>query len=692
MSARQAVRVTYARKRRRAKAVNRMQSSPLEVLPPDRDDITRSEMTRRMLKRSRRAALAEQNEERNVERALLRERLAKRIKRTEEYTMNVAAERNTEPLDAPFPQDELNFQTPFPTEEYMHESSISRPLVPENLSPVPVAKRILPRTSSRNLKENNMSCPLSSPFHSRPGSAASSPKKKVKGKSLRASRISLRGVSRTLSGVLKENSRRISRKDSTMSLNENIKCSHAKPMMHQRYPSSPSTPYMRSRSVQQDWLAPPKGLPRTLSDRDLSPRESVVSTSSFFNGIPQFCSTPPVSRARRTDREAPSDASDQPRPTVASGVHDADVQMTDDIFPRRQTIHISGNSIFSSSAEFSLGPLPGTVAGQVDSISHSSRHVESPNQESGPGGNRPGGVGDVPILRQLARTCIGEYVVPLRALTSSPPPEVAIPNHTPSGSTCIRKVSVGDQTLVLLSTSSPAPYFGPAVSGNARSQRAQKLVTITPPASPVRSPSFIALQCPSSDLVRDMSSLDICVDGAETHSDEEIPRETNPNVLQTRSHSLDGSVATTEAKKVTSKRKPARDRAGTIRASDFVRPNPSVPATSRGSTVAGTSKAISCARRTRSGTVVGPNSKLANVPAPACNPATRAKVPVSKSAPEAESDDEVLLKSCWIEDFEYLGLPAPEGWKQMEVDELNLGGLWDGEERGPPGRPGLRRR
>jgi hypothetical protein len=59
---------------------------------------------------------------------------------------------------------------------------------------------------------------------------------------------------------------------------------------------------------------------------------------------------------------------------------------------------------------------------------------------------------------------------------------------------------------------------------------------------------------------------------------------------------------------------------------------------------------------------------------------------------ESESDDELLLKGPWIEDLVYLGLPVPTRVREAEADEINLGGLWHGEEWGPPRRLGLRRR
>ena len=148
------VRITYAHKRRRSrKATKKLLSSPLEVLPADVDDITRTQMVRRMLKRSRRVALAEQLQDKNME--YLREHVAKRIKHSGGHFSS--------------------FETPFSSPQ----PAVAQPPEPEQLSPVPRAKRTIGRTTSRKLKENDFtsSRTLDSPFDSRPGSTTSSPRK-----------------------------------------------------------------------------------------------------------------------------------------------------------------------------------------------------------------------------------------------------------------------------------------------------------------------------------------------------------------------------------------------------------------------------------------------------------------------------------------------------------------------------------
>jgi hypothetical protein len=194
------VKITYARKRVRAKATAKLTSSPLEVLSPHRDDITRWEMSRRMLKRSRRISHEDDDQIRINPLAVKRAR--RTLQASEPDHLQVGANINV-------------FQTPFPSTEYIHPSSFTRPLSPEHISPVPHAKRIFSRISSRNLKENNTSIPLASPFHSRPSSPHSPPASKAKPPLYH---LPLHSKSRTLPGALQKDNiyahRLPSRKDS----------------------------------------------------------------------------------------------------------------------------------------------------------------------------------------------------------------------------------------------------------------------------------------------------------------------------------------------------------------------------------------------------------------------------------------------------------------------------------------------
>ncbi|KAF8449317.1 hypothetical protein L210DRAFT_2658394 [Boletus edulis BED1] len=434
MLARQSAPVTYFHRRRRVRdSSKKLPSSPLEVLPPDVDDLTHTQMTRRMLKRSRRVALAEQIEDKNVEH--IREHLAKRIKRNQEHIFDL--EHTEVPFDVA-PQDDVTFQTPFPSQS-ARESTVDKPLVPEQLSPVPVVNRVMSRTISRNLKENSTHPQtLASPFNSRPGSAAASPTRKSRGRSSRRrSRISLHAKSRTLSGVFKENSRLVSRKDSTASLKNTHGESSTRHIRHQRYPSGPSASYMRSQPAQEDWIAPPKALSHTLGSSDIpllprtldddgeipSPGGSVRSGGSFYVDQPQFCSTPAISRLRKVPdlhrRRTRNDNFRKDSPDA----DDLDIEMMDSTVPaQRQAIHLSGNSIFSSSDEFTLRSL----------LAHLEVHDGSQADHS------------------LARSFIVEYDIPLADSDHSPVSAAASEMLDLEGAL---KESVGEQPFGLPGTS-----------------------------------------------------------------------------------------------------------------------------------------------------------------------------------------------------------------------------------------------
>jgi hypothetical protein len=174
----------------------------------------------------------------------------------------------------------------------------------------------------------------------------------------------------------------------------------------------------------------------------------------------------------------------------------------------------------------------------------------------------------------------------------------------------------------------------------------------------------------------------------------------------TRTRSLDSPASIqlepTAIDKGKQKAKPARDRAGTIRASDYQQTK--VPPVAVG---ASTSSAANVShpyvRRTRSGTVVGP---LASSAIMAPTPVVSHQHRIGSSsriqsqtqtqdrvAPQPkgididiESDDELLLKTPgWLDvDFEYLGLPThkfhshalnPQANGESD-DELLLTGKW----------------
>lgn len=148
--------------------------------------------------------------------------------------------------------------------------------------------------------------------------------------------------------------------------------------------------------------------------------------------------------------------------------------------------------------------------------------------------------------------------------------------------------------------------------------------------------------------------------------------------MPSRSHSLNDAVSLrppiTTVDKGEGKQPPtrARARAGTIRASDYQKIL--APPLSR-SSLAASEVSISRTRRTRSGTIVGPNASdaivapvaLSAIPADPRSSSSSRLTAQRNALPLAavedvamESDDELLLKSPgWVDaDFEYLGLPA----------------------------------
>ncbi|KAF8141910.1 hypothetical protein EV363DRAFT_1309370 [Boletus edulis] len=555
------------------------------------------------------------------------------------------------------------------------------------------------RTISRNLKENSTHPQtLASPFNSRPGSAAASPTRKSRGRSSRRrSRISLHAKSRTLSGVFKENSRLVSRKDSTASLKNTHGESSTRHIRHQRYPSGPSASYMRSQPAQEDWIAPPKALSHTLGSSDIpllprtldgdgeipSPGGSVRSGGSFYVDQPQFCSTPAISRLRKVPdlhrRRTRNDNFRKDSPDA----DDLDIEMMDSTVPaQRQAIHLSGNSIFSSSDEFTLRSL----------LAHREVHDGSQADHS------------------LARSFIVEYDIPLADSDHSPVSAAASEMLDLEGAL---KESVGEQPFGLPGTS---PAHGEDFSTRSSKSRGIPKSSVAeqplglPGSSPVRgetrivrtsrssgtliSPAPAGALCPppspASDLALELQSVHIRGD-PNTHLDRETHRPSTSISLQMRSRSLQDALPESSTKKPV-KRRPARNRAGTIRASDFAKPNAFPSGGASGSTIP---LPIPNVRRTRSGTVVGPNSKLATkarLPAPTAKGVPTTRPTAVQSESDSESDDELLLKSFWTEDLVYLGIPVPSDRHEAEADELNLGGEWHGLACGPPRRPGLRRR
>jgi hypothetical protein len=441
--------------------------------------------------------------------------------------------------DAPEAEADVDaFQTPFPSVEYVHSSSVTRPLAPEELSPVPNAKRILSRTSSRNLKENNTSLPLASPFHSRPSSPQSPHTASATKAKARSSRIPLHLKSRTLSGTFHKNDsaytrRKLSHKDSTVSLNDKklsrkdstISLNYTKlsrknstlsldeparysPSKHQHRPSSPDPSYMLSFIAQQDWISPSKALTIHAGICDPDPNSIIrpnpiqnLSASPFVVDRPQFFSTPPRSRSgSRTGLQAPKPPSNLAFLACSPCLpRDEDFEMADHTEHRK--IRISGNSIISSSGSFTLN------AHQIHNALNADNHIDS--------------AGSAPMSMSLnvrpQKISMGEHMIPL---ASSPPLALDLASFGPQ-----HKVSLGQNILALPGSSPPVPSAPEVVArrtviGQRRLAFPSESISLAPncPGSALRNASAdlpprgatSGTGAPSeADLIQDMLSLDL---------------------------------------------------------------------------------------------------------------------------------------------------------------------------------------
>ena len=274
-------------------AFKTIDSSPLEDL--GQVDLTRSEMSRRMLKRSHRSEHSHTLSEldsRGI--SLVQERLSKRLRHTfdpsfEEPDPNSMTFEDMVQFEV---NDDSQFHTPF-SSSCAVDSPISKDTPLEQLSPLPVARRIFPRSDSRNFKENSVgSLSLASPFHSRPGSVASSPD----------------GKRKSHRRVLDTKSRTLSDKRNQTNIEQNLSLSAVchtgnspgsmKTCLHNRRPSVPTSAHMVQEITRQDWLIPPKALSRAFLAGDFdrysvdSPPELVIGPSALFEDLPVAASTP----------------------------------------------------------------------------------------------------------------------------------------------------------------------------------------------------------------------------------------------------------------------------------------------------------------------------------------------------------------------------------------------------------------
>ncbi|KIP02739.1 hypothetical protein PHLGIDRAFT_279747 [Phlebiopsis gigantea 11061_1 CR5-6] len=384
--------VTYLRRKTRGSSSTHNSqnflSSPLQELSPGKDDVTLSEMSRRMKKRSRQVASTQEAVEQDTE-----DRLAKKLRRPSDLDLRSMAQMSPIPTVPSTPVHHDGFTLPLDTQQIYDSlfETPSRPsddlliksyAEPDQLSPLPIGRRMLSRTRSRNLKENvNPAClGLASPFSSRPTSRTSSPRRSSKTPGKRPLHLKSRTLS---SSFLSKQVRSINSaqpassccpEDSTYDSIFSPTTHAPAPVLsaHSRTGSIPNMPSgLLDQIPTEDWLVPAKALsrsPPSLEDMDLD--DIGAEHPSFYLDAPVQISTPP--RKRRTtvtlrnffpsavQNPLPDAISmDLTAPVAAVGEDRSASSAEGDPGPahprrrRRTVVHMSSDSIFSSALDFS---------------------------------------------------------------------------------------------------------------------------------------------------------------------------------------------------------------------------------------------------------------------------------------------------------------------------------------------------
>lgn len=368
--------VTYTRRHRTLQDVSKrsLPSSPLEDLSPTRD-LTLSEMSRRMKKRTR-LVLSESHD--NMIQKHPMEPFFKKSK-----TSGSQRDRSVETLILPSTPITLErpllplatqqiYDSIFETPESSADTAIKASEIPDQLSPIPLARRMLSRTSSRNFKENsgkNSRTGLASPFNSRPTSRASSPLRiansnrrpisHVKARTLSTNLPRLKDVTASI-GPLSTDAEKDSILASSVAVSAPMSASHT---LHSRAASIPAMNSALFNSITlENWLVPPKVLSRspTVSPDDLQLDTFQVEHASFYFDVPTKVSTPPRKRSTTITQRSFRNREDSEGFEMSQPNKDDDVAMSDDgIVPqqsrrrRRTVVHMSSDSIFSSALDFS---------------------------------------------------------------------------------------------------------------------------------------------------------------------------------------------------------------------------------------------------------------------------------------------------------------------------------------------------
>ncbi|KAI0705244.1 hypothetical protein BC835DRAFT_564359 [Cytidiella melzeri] len=396
-------------------------SSPLEDLPTPTEDVSVEEMSRRMKKRSRQITSNAQDlpvsAGQSVEESISKhEPLSKKAKHLFEHnvdslfdtpasaqviptTPSHGGKETLLPLATQRVNDSL-FETPFPSEHSIFKSYVV-PLADDPISPVPIGRRMLSRTTSRNFKENAAQArkfrkSLASPFNSRPASRSPSPVKTSRPSVKRT----LHNKSRTLSSSsLKQHKKTsigynsaVTTEDSLFATSHTTNATtyqasvegtvHA--LSHGRTASIPnvsSASSLLDNISAEDWLIPPKALTNNAhAQEDLHLDVFQADYPSFYFDQPNQVSTPsrrarqpmnalknarPLDVSRTGPRSYYSDDSDAELVTAGPQASPRQTRRR-----RRTVVHMSSDSIFSSALDFSAssseGPhAPGLPASQI---------------------------------------------------------------------------------------------------------------------------------------------------------------------------------------------------------------------------------------------------------------------------------------------------------------------------------------
>ncbi|KAH9933370.1 uncharacterized protein B0H18DRAFT_1208097 [Fomitopsis serialis] len=382
---------TYSRRSRArtTNTVNTQTSSPLQPLPADKEDVTVTEMTRRMQKRSRQAAYPSPAaaDDPQIGGELQKAKKAKsndaqvsddgEPSRAFLALSSALGERVVGQIPSQPTQMSEMFCTPHPSFRSENAMMPSVSSGKEQFSPLPAARHMLSRTSSRRLKENRTRA-LGTPFSSQPGSRAASPAKiKNQGK---VQRPYNHAKSRTLSATLDPATLAHAIQDplATGADNNASICSATiraqfdatqdkqQRSTHSLHYRTGSIPIVPSIQTTDDWLAHPTVLSKNAG---LEPSPEL---QSFFLGVPNDASTPPRKRRATTggvrletqdfditlsdmslDSVTHSNAYTQSA-TRPSSPESSDLPRRPPVRMRRRTINNpSGDNLFSSVLNFS---------------------------------------------------------------------------------------------------------------------------------------------------------------------------------------------------------------------------------------------------------------------------------------------------------------------------------------------------